>query len=138
MYVKDSLCNTDSGFELVLQNLLAATTITGAGPLTVDGRKFENKQVILQFERSAARPGREREPLVRTAESIETAKAVRFDLHITLRVMVHGVWLAPGEHRCTLTLKTREVGDLVFELTDQVGERRNLTSSGFAANGRMR
>lgn len=135
MYVKNSLRNTKEGFEFVLENRLASTTITGAGPLTVDGREYDDKEnLVLQFERSAARPGREREPLVRLANSIDRAKAVRFDLHTILRVVMRNVWLASGEHRCTLTLKTREVGDLVFQVTDEVIR----DASGLASNGKVR
>lgn len=134
MYVKNSLRNTKEGLEFILENRLASTAITGAGPLTVDGRECDNENLVLQFERSAARPGREREPLVRLAESIDRAKSVRFDLHTTLRVVMRNVWLAPGEHRCTLTLKTREVGDLVFQVADEI----TRDASGLASNGKVR
>ena len=40
-YERDSLRNTDTGFELRFKNRLAPSTIVGIGPLTLDGHVYE-------------------------------------------------------------------------------------------------
>lgn len=125
LYVKGSLSNTDHGVELALVNHLAPCTLIGVGPLEVDGQEYARERLTARFERRSLKPGRQPEPLVRTASSIDVGRAVRFDLETILRVQVDGVWLAPGEHRCLLQLATREVGVLSVEVADQVADRRS-------------
>ncbi|MCS6843891.1 MAG: hypothetical protein NZ528_06140 [Caldilineales bacterium] len=125
LYVKGSLSNTDHGVELALVNHLAPCTLIGVGPLEVDGAEYGSERLTARFERRSLKPGRQPEPLVRAAASIDLSRAVRFDLETTLRVQMDGLWLAPGEHRCLLHLATREVGVLSVEITDQVTDRRS-------------
>lgn len=124
LYVSGSLSNTENGFEFDLRNHLGPSILTGVGPLQVDGQEVDPKSVQVRMERPAGKRGRQPEPLIRSAKTIDPAKAVRFDLDTTLRVIVTGRWLAAGEHRCILQLQTREVGTLVVEITGEVADRR--------------
>lgn len=125
LYVRGSLSNTDNGVELALVNHLAPCTLIGVGPLHLNDVEYDPSRLVARFERRSLKPGRQPEPLVRGAATIDPGRAVRFDLETTLRVQLDGVWLPAGEHRCLLRLATREVGVLSVEVTDQVADRRS-------------
>jgi hypothetical protein len=130
-YERNSLCNTDSGYELVIRNSVAPSTLLGIGPLIIDGQTIGPEHLECRLERPPVRHGRQPEPLVRTADEISPARALRFDLDVVLRLVVYGQRLSPGEHRFALHLRTKEVGDIIVEAADQLAQERT-------ANGEVR
>lgn len=126
LYVRESLRNTESGFELMIKNSVAPSTLIGLGPLTIDGRTVEEERLGLRLARPAAGFRRRPEPLIRPAAQVTPGKALRFDLDTSLCVQVTGQWLEPGEHRISLVIKTKEVGDVTIEAMDLVTEGRPL------------
>lgn len=119
-YERDSLRNTDTGFELRFKNRLAPSTIVGMGPLTLDGRVYEAKEWTFAFERPAEGHRRPAEAVFRTAENFEEKKSRVFEINAVLRIAVIGSNLAPGLHQVTLTFKTKEVGDITVTAEDVV------------------
>lgn len=124
LYVRESLRNTESGFELAIRNSVAPSTMIGLGPLVIDGRGIEGERLGLCLERSSLPFGRRPEPLVRAGKDVTPGKALRFDLNTTARVQVTGQWLEAGEHRISLVIKTKEVGDITIEAVDICAEGR--------------
>lgn len=122
-YERNSLCNTDSGYELVIRNSVAPSTLLGVGPLVIDGLTVGPEHLECRLERPPVRHGRQPEPLVRTGDEISPSKALRFDLDVVLRVAVYGRRLSPGEHRFALHLRTKEVGDIIVEASDQLVQK---------------
>jgi len=119
-YERDSLRNTDTGFELRFKNRLAPSTIVGIGPLTLDGRVYEAKEWAFAFERPAEGHRRPPEPVFRTAEDFEEKRSRVFEINGVLRVSVLGPKLTPGSHQVTLTFRTKEVGDIIVTAEDVV------------------
>lgn len=119
-YEHDSLRNTEKGFELRFKNRLAPSTIVGLGPLTVDGLAYEGEQLAVSFERPARGYRPPPEPLVRTAKAFEKERSLPFEINTVLRVSVTGARLQAGSHQVALTLRTKEVGDIVVTAEDVV------------------
>ena len=122
LYEPNSLRNTEEGFELAFKNRLAPSTMVGVGRLSVDGLVFEKDVVTVRLERPAVGHRRPPEPLVREGSEISDQKSLPFGLNTIARVTVLGTHLSPGEYRVTWTFRTREVGDITVQATDQVGE----------------
>ena len=119
-YERDSLRNTDTGFELRFKNRLAPSTIVGIGPLTLDGHVYEAKELAFAFERPAEGHRPPPESVFRTAKDIEEKRSRVFDINAVLRVAVLGSKLMPGSHQVTLTFRTKEVGDITVTAEDVV------------------
>lgn len=119
-YERESLRNTDKGFELRFKNRLAPSTIVGFGPLLVDGQVFEGEHLTMSLERPARGYRPPPEPLLRTAKSFEKDRSLPFEINTVLRIAVAGTKLSPGSHQVALTLKTKEVGDIVVTAEDVV------------------
>ena len=119
-YERDSLRNTETGFELRFKNRLAPSTIVGIGPLTLDGRVYEGEELIVYFERPAEGHRRPTEPAARTAKDIEKKGSRLFEINAVLRVSVIGSSLSPGPHQVELTFKTKEVGDITVTAEDVI------------------
>jgi hypothetical protein len=119
-YERDSLRNTEKGFELRFKNRLAPSTIVGFGPLVVDGQVFEGEQLAMTIERPARGFRPPPEPLVRSAKSFEKDRSLPFEINTVLRVAVTGTRLPPGAHQVAFTLKTKEVGEIVVTAEDAV------------------
>lgn len=119
-YERDSLRNTEKGFELRFKNRLAPSTIVGFGPLTVDGAVYEGEHLTMSLERPARGYRPPPEPLVRSAKSFDKGRSLPFEINTVLRISVAGAKLAPGSHQVALTIKTKEVGDIVVTAEDRV------------------
>lgn len=119
-YEKDSLRNTENGFEVLFRNRLAPATLIGVGPLSIDGAQFSGQQLIVQVERPREGHSRPPTPIVRNAKEIEEGKSVPFGVNATARIAVHGQQLHPGPYRVALALCTKEVGDIVVTADDEI------------------
>lgn len=120
LYERGSLRNTEKGFELAFKNTMAPGTLIKIGPLIVDERVYEAKQIILRLERPSDRVGRQPAPRDFPGEAIEKGRTPSFDLFTVARVMVPDEKLSPGEHQVTLSVTTKEVGDLTLTAEDSV------------------
>jgi hypothetical protein len=119
-YERDSLRNTEHGFELRFKNRLAPSTIIGIGPLMLDGKIYEGEQLIVSFERPAQGFRPPPEPLIRTAKDLKKERPLPFEINTVLRVSVIGSSLPTGPHQVALTLRTKEVGDIIVTAEDLV------------------
>ena len=109
LYVPGSLSNTAEGCQLQIKNTLAPATITGVGPVTIDGTVYTQKDVVLMR-------GSER----LSAAAAGSAHPVTFDINTVVTIAVLNVKLAAGEHRVGLDVTSREAGRLKFEIADSV------------------
>jgi len=110
LYVKGSLKNTASGFELTIQNTLAPGTIVGFPPLQVDGAAcpLENTSAVLPGGSEAS------------ALNVSAESPLRFGINDKVRIKVQGQPLPPGTHKLIISAKTREAGLLEILATDTV------------------
>jgi hypothetical protein len=130
LYETGSLRNTEKGFELAFRNTMAPSQVTSVGPLVVDGAEVDLGNAILRLERPSERLGRP--PSVRewqfkalnkeTDKDKDKDRTLSFDLFNVAWVVVSGQWLPPGPHQVTLSIKTKEVGDIMLTAEDSVAE----------------
>jgi hypothetical protein len=109
LYVANSLRNTDEGCQLQIKNTLAPATLTGMGPVRVDGVPYPQKDVVLMR-------GNER----LAATDAGSARPMSFDINVVITIIVKNVKLAAGEHRIGLDVTSREAGRLKVEIVDKL------------------
>jgi hypothetical protein len=128
LYEPGSLRNTEKGFELAFKNTMAPSQVTAVGPLVIDGAVVDLEHAILRLERPSERLGRQ--PSVREwqlkalnkdqEKEKDKDRTLSFDLFNVAWVVVPGQQLPPGPHQVTLSIKTKEVGDITLTAEDSV------------------
>jgi len=110
LYVKGSLRNTASGFELTIQNTLAPGTIVSFPPLQVDGVEYslENTSAVLPDGSKAS------------ALDVSAESPMRFGISDKVKIQVQGQPLTAGPHKLVISAKTREAGLLRIAATDTI------------------
>ena len=107
LYVSGSLKNTDDGFQLAIRNTLAAGTIIGLGPVTVDGVEHDASAITVEMLGDQWQ-----------ATDITPASSLRFNMATTATIAVKAIPLPQGIHEIAITTDTREAGRLVIRATD--------------------
>ncbi len=110
LYVKGSLKNTATGFELTIQNTLAPGTIVGLAPLQVDGIEYPLEQTKM-----ALPAGHQASAL-----DVSTESPLRFGLGDKVTIQVEGKALPAGLHKLTISPKTKEAGILQIPVEDTI------------------
>lgn len=110
LYRKGSLKNTAAGFELTIQNTLASGTIVSIAPLQVDGIEYplERTTAILPDGRQIS------------AADVSAESGVRFSVGDKVTIQVEGKHLSPGQHKLTISPKTKEAGILDIFAEDMI------------------
>jgi hypothetical protein len=111
LFVKGSLKNTETGFELKLKNIIDSGTLIGMGPVVVDEATYPPAACSIKVSDKEISG----EQLSHT-----TPMPVRAFAEITLRVQAER--LQPGEHKLTLQVFTNEAGKLQFSVTEPLTE----------------
>lgn len=109
LYVKGSLKNTETGFEMKLKNIIDSGTITGLSALTVDDVTYQPAQVQVKIGDN-----------VTTADLITREHPMVARAMLEIHIAVTGEQLTPGPHKITLVIMTREAGKLQFSITEAV------------------
>lgn len=110
LYVKGSFKNNPTGFELALRNTLAPGTLIGISPLKIDGRDIPLDKVLIATGDAA--PVR--------ASDISLSAPQEFPLNVTVKFQVEDQPLAPGPHRVTVQVNTKEAGELKIDAEDTI------------------
>jgi hydroxymethylglutaryl-CoA reductase (NADPH) len=110
LYVKGSFKNNPTGFELALQNTLAPGTLVGISPLKIDGREIPHDKILITAGAAAS---------VRASE-ISLAAPRLFPLNVVIKFQVEDQPLAPGLHRLTVLVNTKEAGELKIDAEDTI------------------
>ena len=110
-YVKGSLRNTDSGWEVQAHNPMGNGTLVGVGRLRVDGREIAPEKV------TARRTG---DPQPIRASEISRTRPVSVFKGDRVTLAVEGEQLAPGDHSLEVELFELNLGRLSFSITDRV------------------
>lgn len=110
LYVKGSLKNTASGFELAIQNTLAPGTIVGMLPVVVDGKEYplEHTKVVVG------------DGCTLTSADVSARSPLKFGVGQKVTVRVDGDRLSVGLHKLILGPKTKEAGTLKIPIDDTV------------------
>ena len=109
LYVKGSLRNTDTGFELRLRNNIDSGTVTGVGPLGVDAGTIGTDKIVLKVGQREAR-----------GDQLSFRAPLPVSVMSEIRIVVEGEALAPGQHKLSFQIMTAEAGKLNFSITESV------------------
>ena len=108
LYVKGSLANVDDGFEFKIKNSISSATAVDFKPLKVNGNEYALDSITISSEDGE----------IAASEISEKTFPIKVGLDIT--VHIKGEQLPEGEHTIDIALKTKEVGDLAFDVTDSI------------------
>jgi hypothetical protein len=109
LYVKGSLRNTDEGFELKLRNSLGSGYANGLLPLKIDGEE-------LPAESSSFSVDDKKLGFTEVSKDNPASLAMNRDATIS----VAGRTLPEGPHKVTIGFVVVGLGDLSFDVTDNI------------------
>ena len=110
LYVKGSLRNEGDGFQFRIKNVLAPGTVVKILALDVDGREYPTEQVFLLMNA---------EEKIEAIE-ISSQRPLSLELGGEVTVQLRGERLSAGPREISLTLRTRELGELRLPLRDTI------------------
>jgi hypothetical protein len=109
LYVKDSLKNTETGFQFDLKNVVDSGTLVEIGPITVDGKPFDAPLITVVTSSQE-----------RTGDQVMRTNPLPVHLGMLFTLRVSGESLAAGEHTVNVSVLTREIGRLKFDFKDSI------------------
>ncbi len=109
LYVKGSLRNVDGGFEFRIKNNLGSGYAEGLLPLLVDGREVPLTSASFSFDG---------ETVPFAAVSAERPFTLAMERETTITVA--GEPLAPGKHRIEMGFMVTGLGQMKFDINDEV------------------
>ena len=107
IYVKGSLKNTEKGFEFTLKNVVDSGTVVELGPITVDGKAYEAAALTVVTTSSE-----------RGGDQVTRQSPLPVYMGSAFSIRVNGETLAAGEHAISVSVLTREIGRLHFDVQD--------------------
>ncbi|MEM1616387.1 MAG: hydroxymethylglutaryl-CoA reductase [Pyrobaculum sp.] len=105
LYVQGSLANTPEGATFKLKNSLAPATVVGL-EVAVDGQKIPTEKIYVII-------GGQKRGVTELA-----GQGQKFAVRDEVTILLAGVTLSPGAHRIDIKAKTKEWGELAFDVTD--------------------
>jgi hydroxymethylglutaryl-CoA reductase (NADPH) len=109
LYIKGSLENVDDGFKFKLKNSISSGTAVNIEPIKINGNEYPLEATIISSEDGEI-SGNE--------ISEENTFPIKVGLDITIHVK--GNHLPEGEHTIDISLSTKEVGKLAFDVKDSI------------------
>ncbi|TFH10656.1 MAG: hydroxymethylglutaryl-CoA reductase [Candidatus Thorarchaeota archaeon] len=109
LYVKGSLENVDDGFKFMLKNSISSGTAISIEPIKVNGNAYPLDAVTISSEDGEI-------------NGTEISEATTFPIKVGLDLTIHvkGEHLPAGEHTIDISLSTKEVGKLAFDVKDTI------------------
>jgi hydroxymethylglutaryl-CoA reductase (NADPH) len=107
IYVQGSLKNTEKGFEFNMKNVVDSGTLVELGPITVDGKAYEAAALTIVSSGSE-----------RGGDQVTRQNPMPVYVGSAFTIRVNGDPLAAGEHTISVSVLTREIGRLHFEVKD--------------------
>jgi alpha-galactosidase len=110
LYVKGSLRNTDEGCSFDLKNIVDGGTVTQLAELEVDSTPYPSARLRIHTPEGSVLSGDQITP----DAPLILPQGVRVGLRLP------GVALSPGRHHLCLRFQTQEMGELAFDVSDEV------------------
>ncbi len=107
LYVKGTLKNTDHGFEFALKNMVDSGTLVELGPITV-GEKVYTAAALTVVTGGQEKPG----------DQVTRANPMPVYMGSSFVIRVSGDPLPAGEQTINVSVLTREIGRLKFDIKD--------------------
>ena len=109
LYVKNSLKNTDSGFEFTLKNIIDNTMLVGIGPVTVGDKSYEGAALTLTAGDKTV-----------SGADLTRQTGVPARVGMLLKVVVTGEKLAAGPQKITVGGTSSDIGKFKLDISDTV------------------
>ncbi|MBD3407820.1 MAG: hydroxymethylglutaryl-CoA reductase [Candidatus Lokiarchaeota archaeon] len=109
LYVKGSLENTDDGFVFKIKNSLSAGTAIGMTPIKVDGTEYPLETIHVKSGDAEV-----------MASEISESNAFPIKVGVEIAIHIHAEQLEEGEHKIDISIKTKEAGNLAFDVKDSI------------------
>ena len=111
LYVKQSLTNTDDGFQFELMNRLGSGYSHKVHPLTVDGAEIPIDSAEFDLEGTSIR-----------FDEVTQENTLTLAMNRAIIVRVTGARLEPGAHKIGMGFDAPGLGTLSFDFTDTVAD----------------
>jgi alpha-galactosidase len=110
LYVKGSLRNTAQGCSFALKNTVDRGTVTQLGDVEVDGTAYPPDRLRIHTPEGAIFSG----------DEITAGSPLTLPQSVGIRLQISGVALSPGRHKLRLRFQTQEMGELAFDVSDEL------------------
>ncbi len=111
LYVKQSLTNTEDGFQFELMNRLGSGYSHRVHPLTVDGSEIPIDSAEFNLEGTSIR-----------FDQVSEENTLTLAMNRAILVKVTGTSLEPGAHKIGMGFDAPGLGTLSFDFTDTVAD----------------
>ena len=111
LYVKQSLTNTEDGFQFELMNRLGSGYSHRVHPLTVDGAEVPIDSAEFDLEGTSIR-----------FDQVSEENTLTLAMNRAILVKVTGTSLEPGAHKIGMGFDAPGLGTLSFDFTDTVAD----------------
>lgn len=111
LYVKQSLTNTEDGFQFELMNRLGSGYSHKVHPLTVDGSEIPIESAEFDLAGSTIR-----------FDKVTQESTLTLAMNRAIIVRVTGARLEPGAHKIGMGFDAPGLGTLSFDFTDTVAD----------------
>lgn len=109
LYIKGSLENVDDGFSFKLKNSISSGTAISIEPIKVNGQEYPLDSTIIKSADGEI-----------TGSEISDGNTFPIKVGLDITIHVKGNPLSEGEHKIDISLTTKEVGKLAFDVTDSI------------------
>jgi len=109
LYVKGSLENVDDGFKFMLKNSISSGTAINIQPIKVNGNEYPLDSVTISSDDGSI-----------NGDEISEENTFPIKVGLDLTIHIKGEQLPEGEHTIDISLSTKEVGKLAFDVTDSI------------------
>ena len=109
LYVKNSLKNTDNGFQFTIKNTLVDGTVISPVTVVVDNTFISPQDITLTVNNTPV-----------AAATISKTTTMLLPVDVEVFVVITGDLLPAGEHTLEIACTTKEFGDIKFSITDSV------------------
>ena len=111
LYVKQSLTNTEDGFQFELMNRLGSGYSHKVHPLSVDGEDLPIERAEFDLEGTSTR-----------FDQVSEQNTLSLAMNRAIVVRVTGARLEPGAHKIGMGFDVPGLGTLSFDFTDNVSD----------------
>ncbi len=109
LYVKNSLKNTENGFQFELKNVLAEATIISGIKIYLNDKPIDQKNISLSVRDSSIK-----------SEDINIGNSIKFSVGNSVIVKVTDKPLTPSQYKIDIKTESKEFGEIAFSVQDSV------------------
>jgi len=109
LYIKGSLENVDDGFLFKLKNSISSATAIGVEPMKVNGNEYPLDTTTISSTDGEI-----------VANEISEGNSFPIKVGLDITIHVKGEQLPAGDHTIDISLTTKEVGKLAFDVVDSI------------------